>query len=114
MENNELNMKKPTVSNLYSGQVVQAGYIRGQRNFMDANRFVGFKVGEQVFSNLKLLKQAFGVSNLKELEFETERLELGSVTAEFYANDEGYFWGSYLWNGGFKVGTSADALKLAN
>lgn len=106
-------MTKPTVSNLYSGEVVTAGYKRGDRNFTDANRFVGFKVGEQVYSNLKLLKQAFGVSNLKDLEFETERLELGSVTAEFFACDEEYFWGSYLWNGAFRVGTSADRLALA-
>lgn len=109
---NETTVKK-TVNNLYSGEIVTAGYKRGDRNFTDANRFVGFKVGEQVFSNLKLLKQAFGVRNLKDLEFETERLELGSVTAEFFACDEEYFWGSYLWNGAFRVGTSADRLTLA-
>lgn len=105
---------KKTVSNLYSGEVVTAGYTRGQRNFTDQNRFVGFKVGEQVYSNLKLLKQAFGVSNLKALEFEIDRLELGSVTAEFYNTEEQYFWASYLWSGKFCVGTSADRLALAN
>jgi hypothetical protein len=113
MIKNETTIKK-TVSNLYSGEVVTAGYIRGQRNFTDQNKFVGFKVGDQVFSNLKLLKAAFGVKNLRDLEFETERLELGTVTAEFYDCEDKYFWASYLWNGTFRVGTSADALKLAN
>jgi hypothetical protein len=106
-------MKKPTVSNLYSGEIVTAGYIRGQRNFTDANEFLGFKVGSLFFTNLKQLKENFGVSNMKELEFEAERLELGSVTAEFFNVDEQYTWAAYLWNGGFKVGSSADALKLA-
>jgi len=103
---------KKTISNLFSGEVVTAGYKRRDRNFIDANRFVGFKVGDNVYSNLKLLKQSFGVTNLKELEFEADRLELGSVTAEFYATEEGYFWGSYLWNNAFRVGTSADRLVL--
>lgn len=113
MIKNEAVMKK-TVSNLYSGEVVTAGYIRGQRNFTDQNRFVGFKVGEQVFSNLKLAKQAFGVRNLRDLEFEIDRLELGTFTAEFFDVEDKYFWAAYLWNGGFKVGTSADRLALAN
>jgi hypothetical protein len=52
------------------------------------------------------------VATLKELEFETERLEQGSVTAEFYATEEGYFWGAYLWSGKFCVGSSADRLSL--
>lgn len=108
---NERTMKK-TISNLYSGEVVTAGYKRSNREFMDTNRFVGFKVGDNVFSNLKLLKQAFGVSNLKDLESEVDRLEQGSITAEFYATEEQYFWGSYLWNGAFRVGTSADRLAL--
>ena len=114
---NETTVKK-TVSNLYSGEVVKAGYVRSYKmgviDNRDDNRFVGFKVGDQVFSNLKLLKAAFGVKNLRDLEFETERLELGTVYAEFYDCEDKYFWASYLWNGTFRVGTSADALKLAN
>jgi len=106
-------MTKPTISNIESGRVYQAGYIRGQRNFMDANRFVGFKIGEQFYSNLKLLKQAFGVGNLRDLEFEIDRLELGSVTAEFFNTEEQYFWAAYVYSGKFCVGSSADALKLA-
>ncbi len=106
-------MKKPTVSNLYSGQIVTAGYKRGDRNFTDTQRFVGFKVGELFYSNLKLAKQAFGVSNLRELEFEVDRLELGSVTAEFYDCDGEFFWASYLWQSAFRVGSSADRLALA-
>ena len=108
---NEKTVKK-TVSNLYSGEVVTAGYVRRGIDNRDLNRFVGFKVGELHFTNLKQLKAHFGVRNLRELEFETERLELGSCTAEFYNTEEQYFWGAYLWNGGFKVGSSADALKF--
>jgi hypothetical protein len=107
-----MNKNKTTASTLISGQVVQAGYKR--RNLMvDPNRFVGFKVNGQFFSELKLLKQHFGVSNLKDLEFEADRQEIGSVIAEFYATEGEYFWGAYLWNGAFRVGTSADRLVLA-
>ena len=102
---------KPSVANLYSGQVVLAGYKR--RNlWVDSNRFVHFKVGENTFSNLKLLKSAYGVSSLKDLEFETDRLEQGMVTAEFYDNEGEFFWAAYLYNGKFCVGTSADRLIL--
>ena len=107
-----MNKTKTTVSTLISGQVIQAGYKR--RNLLiDPNRFVGFKVNGLTFPKLKLLKQHFGVSNLKDLEFETDRQELGSVTAEFYDTEGEFFWGAYLWNGAFRVGTSADRLVLA-
>jgi len=109
MMKNETTTVRPTVSNLSSGQVVNAGYKRGG---LDANRFVGFKVNDMFFSDLKLLKNHFGVRNLKELEFEADRQELGSITAEWFNIEERYFWGSYLWNGAFRVGTSADRLAL--
>jgi hypothetical protein len=105
---------KITVSNLRSAQIVQAGYKRSTRQFIDENFFFGFKVGDQWFSNLKHLKEFLGVKNLREIEFEADRLELGSVTAEFRNVEEGYLWGSYLWNGAFRVGTSADRLVLSN
>ena len=111
MINQEAIVKK-TVSNLYSGEVVTAGYVRRGIDNRDLNRFVGFKVGELHFTNLKQLKAHFGVRNLRELEFETERLGLDSCTAEFYNTEEQYFWASYLYNGSFRVGSSADALKF--
>ena len=107
-------MTKPTISNIEPGRIYNAGYIRGERNFSDPNRFVGFKVGSLNFTNLKQLKQYFGVRNLRDLEFETDRIEAGSVTAEFYDCNGEFFWAAYLYNGKFCVGTSADALKLAN
>lgn len=106
---------RPTVANLRAGNVVRAGYVRGQRDMTDANRFVGFKVGDQYFNKLQDLKEFFGVRNLKELEFEADRLQqFGSVTAEFQnvADTDCYFWGAYLWEGSFRVGTSADRLAL--
>ena len=104
-------MEKTTTASLHSGQVVQAGYKR-RTLLVDPSRFVGFKVGGNVYSTLKLLKNAFGVSNLRDLEAEADRLELGSVTAEFYDTEGEFFWGSYLWKGCFRVGTSADRLVL--
>jgi hypothetical protein len=104
-------MEKLTVSTLYSGQVAKAGYKR-RTLLVDPARFVGFKIGGNVYSSLKLLKNALGVRNLRDLEAEADRLELGSVTAEFYDTEGRFFWGSYLWNGSFRVGTSADRLVL--
>jgi hypothetical protein len=102
---------KITISALRPQQVVQAGYKRRHLN-IDTNNFLGFKLNGRNFSTLNELKQSYGVRNLKELEFETDRLELGSVTAEFYNTDGNYLWGAYLWNGAFRVGTSADRLVL--
>lgn len=104
-------MTKPSISNLQSGQTVQAGYKRREL-LVDENFFFGFKVDGQWFANLKQLKQFFGVKNLREIEFEADRLELGSVTAEFRDSDGDFLWGAYLWNGAFRVGTSADRLVL--
>lgn len=107
-------MKKKTVSNLCSGEVVKAGYKRANREFMDTNRFVGFKVGSLHFNNLRDLKNYFGIPNLRALEFEIDRQEFGSLTAEFQcvSEQDPYFWGAYLYNGAFRVGTSADKLSL--
>ena len=106
-------MKKITVNNLSSGKVCRAGYKRGERDFTDDNQFVQFKVGELRFFTLAEVKKAFGVRNLKDLEFEIDRLELGSVYAEWVNCDEGHHWSAYLWNGAFRCGSSADRLQLA-
>ena len=111
MDNLTASTSKPSVANLHSGQVVLAGYKR-RALWIDSNRFVHFKVGENTFSNLKLFKSAYGVSNLKDLEFEVERLDQGMVTAEFYDNESEFFWAAYLYRGRFCVGTSADKLVL--
>lgn len=107
-------MTKTTVTKLVPGNVYRVGYVRRGIDNRDSNRFVGFKVGEQVFSNLTQLKAHFGVTNLRDLEFEADRLELGSVTAEWFNTEDRYFWGAYLWNGAFRVGSSADRLAFAN
>ena len=106
---------KKTVSNLVAGQVIKAGYVRKCSDLTDANRFVGFKVGDLYFSKLKDLKEFFGVRNLRDLEFEVDRQkQYGFVTAEFQnvSDIDPFFWGAYLWNGAFRVGTSADRLVL--
>ena len=109
---NETTMTKITVAKLAPKQTVSAGYRRRGVDLTDVNRFDGFKVGELKFSNLKTLKTHFGVKTLSELEFEVDRLELGSVYAEFYNPEGSYSWAGYLWNGAFRVGTSADRLVL--
>lgn len=109
---NEITLPRPTVANLAAGNVVRAGYVRRGCDMTDTNRFVGFKVGDQYFSCLRHMKEFFGVKNLREIEFEADRLELGSVTAEWYCTEGEYFWGAYLWEGSFRVGSSADRLTL--
>ncbi len=112
---NEAPAMKKTLSNLYSGEVVKAGYTRRGVKIVDENLFLGFKVGSLHFDNLRALKNYFGVPNLRALEFEVDRQEFGSLTAEFQcvSEQDDYFWGAYLWEGSFRVGTSADRLQLA-
>jgi hypothetical protein len=107
-------MKKVTVSTLRSGQVVKAGYKRRSSTAMDQNRFVGFTVGSLHFSTLRDLKDYFGAPNLRALEFEANQQGFGSLTADFQcvSEQEPYFWGAYLYDGAFRVGTSADRLSL--
>ena len=110
---NETTMTKITVATLAPKQTVSAGYRRRRTDSLDTNRFDGFKVGELKFNNLKVLKAHFGVKTLSELEFEIDRLELGSVYAEFHNPEGNYYWAAYLYNGSFRVGSSADKLMLA-
>jgi hypothetical protein len=111
---NEITFPRPTVANLTAGTFVRAGYVRGQRDMTDVNRFIGFKVGSSYFSKLKDLKEFLGAKNLKELEIKAGYQRLGTVTAEFKNVDaaDPYLWGAYLWEGSFRVGTSADRLTL--
>ena len=102
---------RPTSSNIHSGQTVRAGYIRHTVT-MSPSDFLCFQVGDLTYSNLKLLKQAFGVSTMLDLEFEIERLGLGIITAEFYDIKGGFRWAAYLSKGYFRVGSSADRLVL--
>jgi len=105
-------MTKPTVSNIKASQTLRAGYRRREL-LLDENEFLGFKYNGTLYADLGQLKAAFGVKNLREVEFESDRFDGGSVTAEFRNVEGEYLWGAYLWNGGFRVGTSADRLVLA-
>jgi hypothetical protein len=105
-------MTKPTVTNIKAGAEILAGYKRRNNDFVDPQRFLGFKYNGLWFSDLRTLKEFMGVKNLREVEFEADRLEGGSVTAEFRDADADFLWGAYLWNGAFRVGTSADRLVL--
>ena len=113
MRNETTLIKKPTVANLIHGDICRAGYKRGERDFTAVQRFVCFKIGEQTFHNLKQLKKIVGVTNLRDLETEIDRIKERSVTAEFYDLEGKFFWAAYLYNGSFRVGTSADRLTLS-
>jgi hypothetical protein len=106
-------MKKITINNLSSGQIVRSGYKRGERDFTDDNRFVQFKIGDARFFTLAEVKKALNVTNLRDLEAEADKRELGSVYAEWINCDEGHHWSAYLWKGAFRCGSSADRLQLA-
>lgn len=104
--------KSLSVTNLSAGQVVLAGYnYRGEPS-VDQNRFLGFKFNDTWFSTLMHLKEFLGSKSLRELETEAKLRGNDSITAEFRNVEGDYLWGAYLWNGSFKVGTSADRLVL--
>jgi len=109
-EKNE--MTKPSIASIKAGSEVLAAYKRLARIPAVRQRFLGFKYNGLWFSDLRTLKKFMGVKNLHEVEFEADRLEGGSVTAEFRDVDGEFLWGAYLWNGAFRVGTSADRLIL--
>ncbi len=99
------------VSTLTPGTAVNAGY----RAWSTPCTFLGFAVkhdGEPRWSTLKEFKQAFQVSNLKNLEEAVEAKALGAY-AVFQDAEDGGRWAAYLWKGCFRVGTSADRLELA-
>jgi hypothetical protein len=102
-----------SVSYLKPGDTVLAGYKR-RKLWIDSNEFVCFKVGNLKFSTTMEMKSHFGVRNLAALESSVKSQDLGSVTAEFHNIDNDYLWGAYLWQGAFRVGTSADRLVLQN
>lgn len=92
-------------------QPVRAGY----RGSMDDNLFFGFKLAgadnSSLFLTLGDLKHRFKVRNLGQLE-EAAKVAGQEVKIEFWNCEGKYTWEAYLWNGAFRVGTSADRLKL--
>jgi len=111
MINQETTVKKLTINNLSSGKICRAGYKRGDRDFTDDNRFVQFKVGQTYFFTLAEVKTALNVTNLRDLETKLDERDL-TVYAQWANCETGYFWEAYLWNGAFRVGSSADRLTL--
>lgn len=111
-------MKTIPVTQIKAGDTVLAGYrYHGHLDNLDKNLFIGFKVGNQFFSRLQHVKEFFGVKSMKQLEEKAKEQELGCVTAEWKClPEEGqmseYLWGAYLWEGSFRVGTSADRLVI--
>ena len=104
---------RPTLANLSAGQTVRAGYsYHRDTSGVVKSLFVGFKYNDTWFSNLKDLKNFMGTITLTGLEQAAERIGKGPITAEFHCVTGKYQWGAYLWEGSFKVGTSADRLLL--
>jgi hypothetical protein len=109
---------RKTISNLKAGEVVLAGYKRNSFDSTDANRFVGFHANGAYFTKLQDVKEFYGARNLSDLEAKFNELHgpnnFRSVYAHFKNIEENYTWEAYLWQGCFRVGTSADRLSLAN
>ncbi len=99
------------VSTLVSGTPVQAGY----RNWFTHCEFVGFELTHNGtrFSTFKALKAETGCRNLSELEALADSQDNSSVYATFRDTEDGDTWSAYLWQGRWRVGTSADVLQLA-
>ena len=99
------------LSQLTAGTVIQAGY----RNWYTPCEFLGFSFkhdGPIVAGTMKELKGQTGCSNLRELEALGALGETG-LYAVFRDVQDGDRWMAYLWQGAWRVGTSADRLQLA-
>lgn len=95
------------ITSLKPGQVVGAGYVRSHDS-VTPNEFVHFVVNEKgVYDNWAQLKEDLGVSSMTDLGKEGIK-----VDAVFRDIEGEYTWQAYLWNGCFRVGTSADRLVL--
>jgi hypothetical protein len=99
------------LSQLSAGTSIQAGY----RNWFTTCQFLGFSFkyeGPIVASSLKELKAQTGCRNLAQLEALGGLDETG-IYAVFADAEGGDTWRSYLWQGAWRVGSSADRLQLA-
>lgn len=109
-------MSKPTFANLTPGKKVLVGGIFSEPIPCS---FVKFKVFNRSFHTLSGLKKYFGVTNLRDLEkeFDKIRRENGcaytSIYAEFYDIEREEYWDAYLFQGSFKWGSGAYRLSLS-
>ena len=94
MENNTIR-----ITSLAAGQVIQAGY----RKWYSPCQFIGFGTD----TNFKSVPYA----TLKEIRSHVADKE--AHYAVFHDIEGDYTWAAYYWQGRWRVGTSADTLKLA-
>ena len=112
-------MKRVTISTIKAGEKVLAGY----KDFRDANEFLGFTDRSErhsetpKFASFKEAKAAGMGDNAKEVEAidtvaDRDRGYGHHCYAGFRCLDDGSVWTSYVYNGRWSVGSSADPLKL--
>lgn len=105
------------LSNLAPGQTVLAGYIRGDRRFFDEAVFLGAAWAPSASTvpvrgeTVSQMKEAAGHTNLKALEAALKE-EGCTAYAVFQDPEDGSTWAAYLWEGAWRVGSSADRLRL--
>jgi hypothetical protein len=86
-----------TIATIKAGQSVKAGY----KSFLTDCEFLGFSTDHDI--------PAF--NTLAEIRSQVADKEI--YKAIFRDLDGNYTWVAYFWNGRWRVGTSADTLKLA-
>jgi hypothetical protein len=96
-----------TIATLKPGDVVMAGY----RKFMDANEFIGFTSDDfSMFATRQDLSSITVYDSYNALKSNVADRENDKV---IFCEEDGTLWAAYRWNNRWRVGTSADTLKLA-
>ncbi len=87
------------IKNIKRGDHVQAG----DKGFVDTNEFLGFYTDSD--------GTGLGFATLRELK--SQVADKDSHYAIFRSVEDGCNWAAYFWNGRWRVGSSANTLKLA-
>lgn len=92
-------MSSLRINSIQRGDYVQAG----DKWLMDTNEFLGFYTDNE--------GTGLGFATLRELK--SQVADQGSHYAIFRSVADGCNWAAYFWNGRWRVGSSANTLKLA-
>lgn len=92
-------MSNPTIRTMKRGDVLQVGY----KSYLDSNKFLGF------YTDIK--GTGTGFNTLAELR--SNVADSDCYHALFLDIDGGFSWAAYFWKGRWRVGSSADTLKMA-
>lgn len=85
-----------TIATIKAGQIIKAGY----KDFTSVCEFLGFGTDYEIAS----------FATLREIRSQVADKEVHK--AIFRELEDGSTWAAYYWNGRWRVGSSADTLKL--